>query len=248
MIQYDGSTPFYQQLKEHILEMIKQGSLKAHQQLASERELCEQFNLSRTTIRLALAELEKDGLVYKVHGKGTFVSEPKIVQGLSTINSFEDTILSKGLNPKISVLSVEVLPADLTINTILQLGMDEEITKLIYLGCANEDVVVHYEAYLSSKIGQAVAKEALKRVERGESFSTFELYRDCCGVIPAVTNQTFEATAAEHHIADSLQVSEGAPVFLITSIVYTDNNTPIEYKRAHYRGDKFKFHISRKHL
>lgn len=247
MLQLNAPTPYYQQIKRHIRNLIKDGGLKAHEQVPSERELCEQFKLSRTTIRLALAEAEKEGLVYRVHGKGTFVAAPKIEQGLSTINSFEDTILSRGLNPKMTVLSVETLPADLVINTILQLSMNEELTKLTFLGHANEEPIVHYESYLSSKIGRIVAEEAIQRAEKGLSFSTFELYRDRCGIIPVTTNQTFEATLADNYTSEFLQIIEGSPVFLITSIVYTENNQPVEYKTSHYRGDKFKFNVSRKH-
>lgn len=247
LLQYNGPTPYYQQIKQHIRNLIKDGALKPHEQVPSERELCQQFKLSRTTIRLALAEAENEGLIYRVHGKGTFVAIPKIDQGLSAINSFEDTILSRGLNPKMTVLSVENLPADLVINTILHLSMDQELTKLTLLGHANEQPVVHYESYLSSKIGRIVADEAVKRAEKGLSYSTFELYRDRCDIIPVTTTQTFEATLADNYTSGILQIKKGSPVFLIMSIVYTENDQPVEYKTAHYRGDKFSFSINRRH-
>ncbi|CAA7603371.1 GntR bacterial regulatory protein HTH signature [Acididesulfobacillus acetoxydans] len=248
MLQVNGSTPYYQQIKQYIRKLIQEEGLQPHEQIPSERELCEQFSLSRTTIRLALAEAEKEGLVYRVHGKGTFVSLPKIDQGLSAINSFEDTMRSRGLKPRIEVLSVEALPADLVINTILQLGLDEELMKLTLLGYANEEPIVHYESYLSRRIGRTVADEALQRAAAGLSYSTFELYTDRLGIKPVVTNQTFEATLADQETARLLQIQEGAAVFLITSLVYAENQQPIEYKAAHYRGDKFKFNVSRKHL
>lgn len=248
MLQYDGPMPYYQQIKQYIKTLIKSGQLQTDQQMPSERELCQQFKLSRTTIRLALAEAEKEGLVYRVQGKGTFVSSPKIDQGLLTMNSFEDTILSRGLRPRMTVLSAETLPGDLAINTILQLNWDAELTRLTFLGHADDDPVVHYETFMSHTIGQVVEQEAIKRAIKGDSYSTFELYRDCCGIQPIVTNQTFEAAAADDMVAEYLQIKSGAPVFLITSIVFDNTNKPVEYKKAHYRGDRFKFNISRRHL
>ncbi len=244
----NGPTPYYQQLKQHLRSQIVTGNLRAHQQVPSERELCEQFKLSRTTIRQALSEAEREGLIYKVHGKGTFVAARKIDQGLLTISSFEDTIIALGLRPKVTVLSVDKIQPDLEINTILRLEMTSELTKISLLGYADEEPVVFYETYLAAHIGEPVAEEAVNWVKKGLSFSTYQLYHDRLGIHPQVTNQTIEVIAADAITAELLKVKKSTPMFLTTSIVYAENNQPVEYKKAIYRGDKFKFNISRKHV
>lgn len=244
----NGPTPYYQQLKHHLRSQIETGDLRAHQQVPSERELCEQFKLSRTTIRQALSEAEREGLIYKVHGKGTFVAARKIDQGLSTISSFEDTIIALGLRPRITVLAVDRLQPDLEINTILNLEMISELTKISLLGYADEEPVVLYETYLAPHIGGPVAEEAINWVEKGLSFSTYQLYHERLGIHPQVTNQIIEVVAADGKTAELLKVKKGTPMFLTTSIVYAENGQPVEYKKAKYRGDKFKFNISRKHV
>ncbi|MHB1405580.1 MAG: GntR family transcriptional regulator [Desulfitobacteriaceae bacterium] len=247
MLLTNGPTPYYQQVKEYLRTLIDSGKLGEDEQIPSERELCLQFGISRTTIRQALNESEQEGLIYKVHGKGTFVAPRKIDQELLTMNSFEDTVLSRGLKPKMTVLAVESLQPTLEINAILKLDM-VNLTKISLLGHGDDEPIVYYESFIAEQLGKAVAAEAIKRSNQGLSYSTYQLYRDCCGIIPRETHQTIEAAVADSMTAEILQIRKGTPIFLTTSIVYTDNNQPIEYKKVRYRGDKYKFNITRRHI
>ena len=82
MIAKDNRTPLYYQLMDIIVEQIETGNLQEHDKLPSERELCEIHDVSRTTVRQTMQELEKEGYIYKKHGKGSFVSPRVFNQSL----------------------------------------------------------------------------------------------------------------------------------------------------------------------
>src|SRR4030095_12768320 len=72
-----ADTPLWLQLRLHLKRQIEDGALSPGEQLPSEAELCERFNVSRTVVREALGQLVIDGRIYKIKGKGAFVSERK---------------------------------------------------------------------------------------------------------------------------------------------------------------------------
>ena len=74
--------PLYTQIKEILRNRILDGTYKAHEQMPSESDLTRSFSVSRITIRQALGDLQKEGLIFKIHGKGTYVSQPKAFQNL----------------------------------------------------------------------------------------------------------------------------------------------------------------------
>ncbi len=79
-IDKDNHLPLYYQLKQIIIKMIKNEELEEHDALPTEKELCERFDISRATVRQALKELKNEEYIYKIQGKGTFVSPVKFQQ------------------------------------------------------------------------------------------------------------------------------------------------------------------------
>ena len=100
--------PLYYQLKQWIIEQIERGDLKPGDVIPSERELSEEFEISRMTVRQALTELVNEGKLVRERGKGTFVAEPKISQDLFRLTSFSEDMKSCGMTPGASVIDVTV--------------------------------------------------------------------------------------------------------------------------------------------
>lgn len=244
MLDPNAPKPLYIQLKEVIRQAIGSGIWKPDTKIPSERELCDRYNVSRITVRQAIAEAEKDGLLYKIQGKGTFVKAPKIEQGLSKITRFSDTLQNIGLNGRTKIVKAGTVPPDFQIANILEVDMSEQIVNLSLLGLANEEPIVYYDSYFSYEIGEKMV-EIAKRYEReGKPFSTIDLYGELNIVIDKVT-QTFEATNCSKEIARILKIKEGKALLIITSIVYTHDSRPLEFKTGMYKADKYKFHITR---
>ena len=91
--------PLYKQLKDLILKEIKEGKLKTNQKIPTEQELSEKYQISRMTVRKALAQLVDEEVLAKKQGKGTFVQEPKIVEDLDNANSFTNLCKRNGKIP-----------------------------------------------------------------------------------------------------------------------------------------------------
>ncbi|MFZ7102514.1 MAG: GntR family transcriptional regulator [Peptococcaceae bacterium] len=246
MICKDNSVPLHKQV-EAILNDLITNKLKPDERIPSERELCKMYGLSRTTIRQAINKEVTEGNLYRIQGKGTFVAKPKIYQELFKMSSFKETIIARGMEPKVKIYSSDFLVATLQTATLLHITPEEEILKMVLVGFADAEPIVLYKSYLPANLGRLTLKEAQKYEARNEAFSSFELYKSCCDIEPYYTNQTFEAILPNDFCSEVLRISKTQPVFKVTSIIYTQDNSPIEYKEAYYRGDKFKFNISRQH-
>src|SRR5207237_9066590 len=101
--------PLYYQLKEVLKQQIRSGHLAPHTAIPSEPELVANYHVSRATVRQALAELVHEGLLYRQHGKGTFVCEPRVQQTVSILTSFTEEMKRRGKRPGGILLISELL-------------------------------------------------------------------------------------------------------------------------------------------
>ncbi|MDI7259611.1 MAG: GntR family transcriptional regulator [Thermodesulfobacteriota bacterium] len=245
MLKNNESTPLYEQLKKILRQQIEEGEFKPDQLIPSERILCQKYHTSRITVRQAISEMINEGMLYRKQGKGTFVSKRKINQGLTRIINFTRTVLDLGMKPSTRVLGNEVLPADFQIAKILDISITNQILKLRLLGVGDGEPLVSYESSFPLAIGKKMAREAIKREKKGISFSTYDLYGESVGLFPGMVNQTFEATVADESLASLMHVEKGGAIFMITSVFFTTDHRPLEFRKAMYRGDRYKFYITR---
>jgi GntR family transcriptional regulator len=108
----NSPVPRYYQLKEIMRAKVRDKEWQPGDLIPSERELSEQYKISRMTARQAITELVNEGLFYREQGKGTFVSRHKITQQLIRLTGFTEDIRARGQRPGTKVLSAEMCPAD----------------------------------------------------------------------------------------------------------------------------------------
>jgi DNA-binding transcriptional regulator YhcF (GntR family) len=99
VLERSNPLPLYYQLKEVLRQQIRAGHLAPHTAIPSEPELVARYHVSRATVRQALNELVNEGLLYRQHGKGTFVCEPRVQQTQSELSSFSQDIRRRGKHP-----------------------------------------------------------------------------------------------------------------------------------------------------
>jgi len=235
----------YVQLKDLLAQDIRDNKLKPHDQIPSERELCEKHNLSRTTVRQGISLAISEGLLYRIQGKGTFVAEAKIDQGLVRLTGFEETVLGRGLTPSMKVLEAQLMTADVQITSLLGLPFGSDIASFKLLGIANSTPLVIFHYFLPADLGKD-AIGLVKSYEKGKGWFSFtRYYREQKNIDLGVARQTFEASVANQDQADLIDIPVGSALFKVTSIIYTRHDKPIELRHAFYRGDRYKFNISR---
>ena len=235
----------YVQLKELLAQEIRENKLKPHEQIPSERELCEKYNLSRTTVRQGISLAINEGLLYSIQGKGTFVAEPKIDQGLVRLIGFEETIIGRGLTPSMKVLEAEQVTADVQVASLLDLPFGADIASFKILGIASSVPFVVFSFYLPASLGQEAIKLVYQHESKKEWFSFTRYYREHKRLDLGLARQTFEAVTASSEQSELMRLTEGSALFKVTSIIYTRQEKPIELRHAYYRGDRYKFNISR---
>ncbi len=230
--------PLYFQLKQIILDEINSGSLSPGDIIPTELEFAQLYDISRTTIRQAVTELVSDGYLYRQKGKGTFVAKPKINQDfIQKIETFNDEMKQKGLQPSTKVITLQKEEADSTTAQILQLKKDDAVITLNRLRYADGEPIVYVETSLPYKLCKAVLdfnmeKESLYDIlSRSEEIKVHRVIR------------TIEAKSARKAEADYLRIQTGDPVQYIEFIAYNKYNVPVEYSRSYYRGDKNKFTV-----
>lgn len=244
--EFTSKKSLYVQIKDQIKELIINGKLKAGDKLPSEREFCDKFDVSRITIRQAIKEAVKEGFLFTVQGKGTYVAEDfKISQNLDQYTNFRKTIHSKGMSAGTKILSSKIIPADISLCKILNIDVNNSILNLNLLGMANNKPYVLYQSYYILQLGQNLHEIAVQKEKAGEAFSTIDLYKEVEDIRLHFVEQTFEALAANEFLAKIMQIEERGPLFLISSILYDKNKEPLEYRKAYYRSDQYKFHITR---
>jgi len=228
--------PLYYQLKEIILDEIKKGNLEPEDCIPTEKELSEIFEISRTTIRQAIIELVKDGYLYRIKGKGTFVSKPKITQDfMMKLETFDEQIKRIGLIPSTKVLEIKIIDATEEAISVLGLPLNEKVIKLTRLRFANDEPIVIVETYLPYNICSLILQHNMEEESLYEVLSKkteTRIYR----VI-----RTVEAIVAGQYESNLLQIKKGYPIQLFTTIGYNQMGKPIEYSIARYRGDRNQF-------
>jgi GntR family transcriptional regulator len=231
-----GNLPRYYQLREILREQILGGQWSPENRLPSERELSEQYGLSRMMVRQSVTELVKEGLLYREQGKGTFIARPKITQQLLRLTGFTEDIKARSQRPTTKVLSAEMWATDSSVAENLRIKEGQLIFRLRRLRLAdNEPLAV--EMSLVNFIGcEKLLEEDL------EQNSLYRLLETKYGLPPAEAEQELEAGLAREDEANLLKIEVGGPVLLTRRVTYTERGQPIEYAKSVYRGDKYKFY------
>lgn len=234
LIDKESATPFYLQLKRVIESQVASGALQPHSRIPSERELSEQFGISRMTARRALLELTREGRIYTSVGKGTFVAEPKIRQNLQSLTSFSEDMRARGMRPAARVLRRELCAAGAEVAAGLRVPPDTTVLCLERLRLADDEPMAIERAHFCFPGMEELREIALNG-------SLYELLRERFGLLPAEALQEFEARLATPPEQDLLRIGAGAAVLIISRTTLDQTQRPFEFVQAIYRADRYRF-------
>ena len=111
-LRADSASPLYRQLMQRIRADIASGVYAVHSRIPSEAELGETYQVSRVTVRKALAELTREGILRRMQGKGTYVCAPRLKKNLREVTSFHEACLMMGCTPGTKVISAQIVHAE----------------------------------------------------------------------------------------------------------------------------------------
>lgn len=238
MFDEQSDQPLYLQLV-HILEERIRNSMSPNEKLQSERELTQIYGVSRITVRLAMQELEKRGLVYKKHGKGTYVSEvgePAV--DLSAAYSFTEQMKKMGKHPETQILSFRQMAASDYIAQNLQVNMGEMVYELERLRLADGVPMMLERSYIPLAPFEGLTQKMLENTPLYEVFA--ETYQQQI----RLAEEEFYASIALENEAKLLQIPASSAVLHLIRKTYNARNRMIEFTFSIARADQFRYKIS----
>jgi len=230
--------PLYYQIKEQIRSWIINKQMLPGEKIPSENELAKHFKVARLTIRDAVYQLVKEGLIIRKRGQGTFVTEDvDIINGLSVESySFLDEIYSQVQKGKTkSVVLEEVLPPR-AVREMLELDDSTRsvtrIKRIRYLGDHSFNYTINYlPRELGAQLNEKalLAKPLLQILQQDLNLKFTEAF------------QTLRASFADQEVADALLIPLGSPMLHVERVMYIGEHKPIEVVQIAYRGDLFRY-------
>ena len=236
VIQRTGVVPLYYQLEEILSHRIDSGELKPSDPIPSEAELQEQYGVSRTTVRQAIARLVMAGKLRTVQGKGTFVTEPKVEEKVEAVTSLSQELLARKIRPTSRILDLTRTFPSAKVADVLGLERDREIVRLERLRLADGDPIGISTAYLPYDLVPGLVEKGLV----GESL--YETLENDYGLVLNEADEVVSASAALEREAELLEISVGAPVLLVTRTTYSVDGVPIEFSRTVFRADRYRYY------
>lgn len=235
LLSRDSPDPLYLQIKDYLAGEIASGRYLPDQRLPSERELSEQFNVGRMTVRQALLELTHEGRIYTRMGKGTFVLGPKIDQQLRTLTGFSQEMRMHGRKPSSHVLEAKVIPATPEVAVALRILPGAEVILLSRLRLSDGGPLALETAHLPFVLFPNLLQYDFAVA------SLYQVLEGDYGVKLIQAEQTLEASLATPYEMEMLSLVPPAAVLKMQRLTFNQDGVPIEYVYSAYRGDRYKF-------
>ena len=232
--------PKYFALKKELIQKIEEEEFIPDDLIPSERELMEQYQVSRITVRRAIDELVTGGYLYKVQGKGTYVKSDAYSQNLFAITSCTDDVRRLGRNPSKKVTVCEIVQADTKRARLLHVAVGDELLWLERVTMADGEPLNYTITYLPRKLFPGIETYDFN------TQSLYEVLQKKYGVKFIKSRRTIEAVLTEEEIAEYLDIDEQMPVILFGSTTYgivQGKELPIESFKCYYRTDQYKFYL-----
>lgn len=234
----DNGVPLYYQLVGIIKRNIAGGVLKPGDMLPSEAEICEEFKVSRSTVRQALGDLEAEGLITRRRGKGTYISSPKLRRKLDNLYSFSNDMIQQGLVPESKMITFEKMKPSIDLIKNLKLvDSNEEIFKIVRIRMADGEPLLLETTFIPVKFCPFLKKEML------EKDSLYRILRQDMQLNPNYAIETYVPVVFKKNEAKLLNCKAGMCGYFVERTSYLMTGEIFEFTQSLVRGDRCKFEV-----
>jgi len=240
MLDNSSKVNLYEQLKLAIKNDILNGIYKEGDRLPNEKQLCEQYGVSRITVRRAIKELAKEGLIEVKHGKGTFVSKEKLSIKILDLGGYAENLVSKNRSFLSKVLEKKLINADDHLCNIFKMktkGSSKvlELTRLII--DEGEPLGIDI-AYFPLNIYPGIYEKI------HDNTSTFNLIQKDYGIVMAKAYKEFSVVTAQSDYSKLLDCTPSEPLFFIKKVIYDPHGIPVHYSLNYILASRVKYVIN----
>ena len=217
--------------RDRVLDLVAQLGIGAA--IPSERQLSADFGVSRLTVRAALEELVREGLLERRRGSGTFVREPKIAQEL-TMTSFSEDMERRGMRPGSRTISLTTTSAGAWLGRAMHVSPSERIVVAKRLRLADAETMAIETLHVPQSVVPGLTGRDL------EENSFYDLLEQRYGVVIAGGLQTIEPTVTGEEESEALGVPLHSPAFQFERTTRAADGLVVEFVRSIYRGDRYR--------
>jgi GntR family transcriptional regulator len=235
MINEKYSPPKYYQIRRKIVGAIQRGDLLPGAPVASENEIIERYGVSNTTARKVLHEMEREGWVTRIKGKGTFVRDFPVVRAINRIFGFTRNMIEAGRKPTTKLIGFHLREGDhsQTINGRL-FTMKGPFCEIERLRLADGIPMMKETRYLSLSLCPDIQRRDLEQ-------SLYEVFDKHYDIHLTEINQMLSAIVLEGEWLKVFQVERPIPAFRVEGASFCGKDMIVEMENAVYRGDMYRF-------
>ncbi len=237
-VDRDSLQKLYVQMYTILKEKIERGEWQNGTQIPTEDELCRNYEVSKATVRMAVAELVRSGHLRKQQGKGTFVTYASNDPGVAMKTKLTENMFGEGVSAKKEVLARRMQEPSDEMRTVLKIaGSSGESAALYYILCkrvVNGETAYIEESYVPPAMLPSVEQEDICQRP------LYDLIQEKGSNKISKVVQTIEVAEAKNEAANLLRISEGAPVLLLHRLLIGSDSRPIVYTRLLGAGKKYK--------
>lgn len=237
-INKNSTTPLYIQLMNILIDQIE-NNMEENDKLDSEREICKKYDVSRTTVREALDELEKNNYIYKVQGKGNFISPRVVEQELIRVSSFTEEMKKHGKKPTSKLLNFEITEANSKVARKLKIEENELVFKISRIRIADDIPMIYEMTYLPYERFKTLTKEMI------EKNPLYEIFKKIFNTYITSAEEVIESVLINKLESIYLEIPQGQAGLKFERIAY-EKDKIIEYTITIARGDKYRYRVSLK--
>ena len=231
-IKKKSEIPLNQQLAHSIKKAVDEQKLKENDKIPAENEFCKIYDLSRTTVRQALDILEKDGYIYKLRGKGSYVSTPKIYQNRSSFSKFYDDMRSLGKVPVSKIISLKIKVADAYVREKMQLEENEMLCQIKWIRYGNNEPLIYETINLNYKLVDGIEMKELTDKK------LYDILSEEYGIKMTHGKELFYPCKLDINEAKNLGLKENDLGMKVERVVFQGKDV-VEYTTSTVRGDRF---------
>ncbi len=235
-INRNAPVPLHHQMRNYLLGCLERRELRPGQQLLHEREYAARFGISLAPVRQAILDLVKEGYLYRVPGRGTFVREEKVEEKISILSSFSESMRAKGLEAVLHVTDLGIGEAPSSLKAAFGSGELRAIS-LHRIALVEGQPVALLSSYLPAHLVPGLETRDLN----GQSL--YKVLEEQYGIILARAENTIEVVRCPAHQATLLRVPAGTPLLQVEGKTYDVTDQFVEFARVLYRADRFRFTI-----
>ncbi|MEW5420487.1 GntR family transcriptional regulator [Amorphus sp. 3PC139-8] len=215
-------------------DQIMTGDLASGTRLPGEPTLAQDFDVSRVTVRRALARLAEEGLVERRPGAGTFVrgQEPKVRTLITDVANVFSHLIEMGRSTDVRLLSFEYMRPPNIVRDALDLAADEQVQRSIRVRLVDGTPFSYLTAYVPERIGRVYSEQDLAQMPLLELMER-------TGLRSEFARQEISAVLAGPEVAEALGIDVGAPLVSLSRVVYGQDGDGMEYLSALYRPDRY---------